>query len=521
MNFEDKIPIIIQVLISFVPALTLFMALRLSLIEQPITTYRTAHHMTVGEVLGESRRVKAIITSVFLFFQSIVVSVFAPNAFAYVFVLAIVIINIAAILCILTDYNTVNDLVAKIRKSRSKSVDQVLADEMKSFLGSDQLDESVLMKSAELPDISRTRLNWSQYAGLLVLTLVPLLIFFWIYLDFSKFGVNYIVISGFDKIGLDFVDSLLVFVLSNYGLGSSCEIVKCKDELKDFVNIIQSTPFKLVLFIYFWCISFPIIRFILSLREYNSLLKIENTEDLGLEIDVVQKIGYISSFLLALLASLLLVDAPIEEVGIFTGLLAAALSLALKDTLGNLMAGALLIWDGSLKKGDVVTIPQTDTNDTGSTYGIIQEMRMRYTIIEDRNTVRRLIPNSVLVSEPIESWTHEDNKVRLSLNIGVSYKTDLPKAKQIMESVCYDVPRIITKKPPQALVVNFGDHSVDFSLRFWLRDTNAGIRPVVSEVLIGIKKRFDEEGIEIPFPQRDLWLKNAHLISPYHNEKTK
>jgi len=253
------------------------------------------------------------------------------------------------------------------------------------------------------------------------------------------------------------------------------------------------------------------LRFLSALKEYRSLLREENTGDLGLETDVVQTLGLVLTVLLSCMVSLMLVQVPIGEIGLFSGIVAAGLSLALRDTLGNLMAGALLIWDGSLKKGDVITIPQTDTNDTGSTYGIIREMKMRYTVVEDRNTVRRLIPNSMLVTDPIESWTHEHSQVRLSLKVGVAYNTDLAKAKQIMESVCYDVSRIMTSKPPQALVVNFGDHSIDFSLRFWLRDTSAGIRPVISEVLMGIKHRFDEENIVIPFPQQDLWIRNDDL----------
>jgi small-conductance mechanosensitive channel len=229
--------------------------------------------------------------------------------------------------------------------------------------------------------------------------------------------------------------------------------------------------------------------------------------DLGLELDVAQTLSTAVTIFFSLLISLIFIDVPLGEIGIFSGIVAAGLSIAMKDTLGNLMAGALLIADGSLKKGDVITIPRTDSNDTGSTYGIIQKMKMRYTVVEDRNTVRRLIPNSILVSSPIESWTHEDSKVRLSLKIGVAYDTDLAKAKQLMESVCYDVSRVLSEKPPQAMVTDFGESSIVLSLRFWLKDTSQGIRPVISEVLINLKQRFDEEGIEIPFPQRDFNLK--------------
>ena len=364
--------------------------------------------------------------------------------------------------------------------------------------------------------------------GLVVLVSFPVLSVSWVYKHYDEFGPAYIEKSKFeastlalpdgDDMGPGLINPVLAFAIANYGLGTTCaKEEKCPEAVQSFTAIIQGLSYRGGLFLYFFFITFPIVRFLSSLREYTALLKEHNTSDLGLETDVVQNIGYIASILISLLVSLVLVRVPITEIGIFSGIVAAGVSLALRDTLGNLMAGALLIWDGSLKKGDVITIPQTDTNDTGSTYGIIREMKMRYTVVEDRNTVRRLIPNSVLVSDPIESWTHEDTKVRLSLRIGVAYGTDLAKAKQIMESVCYDVRRIITDKTPQALVVNFGDNSIDFSLRFWLRDTSDGIRPVISEVLTSINQRFNEEGIVIPFPQRTVWLRNeetAQLEKP-------
>jgi small-conductance mechanosensitive channel len=252
---------------------------------------------------------------------------------------------------------------------------------------------------------------------------------------------------------------------------------------------------------------FPI-RYIASLFEYRALLQWSSNQGLGLETDVVQKCGLVISLFITLIMALVLVNVPFGQIGIFSGVAAAGLSVALRDTLGNLLAGALLIWDGTLKKGDVITIPRSVSSDTGGTYGIVREMRMRYTIVEDRNTVRRLIPNSILVANPIESWTHEDQKVRLNLRIGVKYGTDLREAKQIMESVCYDVPRILHDKAPQALVVGFGESAIELSLRFWLRDTSDGIRPVISEVLISLFERFKEAKIEVPFPQRDLNIRS-------------
>ncbi len=218
--------------------------------------------------------------------------------------------------------------------------------------------------------------------------------------------------------------------------------------------------------------------------------------------------------------ALIMVNVDFGKLGVMTGFVAAGLSIALRDTLGNLMAGVQLIWDGSLKKGDVISIPNSESTDTGSTYGIVEQVRVRYTVVQDRNTVRRLIPNHVLTSDPIDHWTHEDDKIRLSLRIGVSYSDagrQLRETKKILESVCYDVPRVLTDKPPQAMLVDFGESALIFSLRFWLDDARDGIRPVISDILINAYERLSEANIQIAYPQRDLHIKavSEDLILPF------
>jgi len=134
-------------------------------------------------------------------------------------------------------------------------------------------------------------------------------------------------------------------------------------------------------------------------------------------------------------------------------------------------------------------------------------MTMRYTVVEDRNEVRRLIPNSKLTDNTIENWTHEDRSVRLRVLVDVDYNTDLRMARTLLESVCYEVPKIDTKKqPPKAVVMGFGDSAIHMSLRFWVNEPHKGIRPILSDVYIAITERFKEEGIKIPYPQRELHM---------------
>jgi small-conductance mechanosensitive channel len=282
-------------------------------------------------------------------------------------------------------------------------------------------------------------------------------------------------------------------------------------DLVDGAEKIPQGPFFVIArFGFFFLLTFAPLRYASLLLQYQALGWSTRESGLGLEVDAMSKLSSFFVILAAALVSLLILEVDFSSLGLLTGLVAAGMSIAMRDTLGNLMAGMQLIWDRSLKRGDVITIPTPESRDTGSTYGIVEEIRMRYTVVQDRNTVRRLIPNHLLTANPIEHWTHEDNKVRLSLRISVSYEAGdrLREIQKIMESVCYDVQRVLTDKPPVALLVEYGDSAIIFSLRFWLEDAKVGIRPVISDVLINLYERFEEAKIKIPFPQRDIHIRS-------------
>jgi small-conductance mechanosensitive channel len=259
-------------------------------------------------------------------------------------------------------------------------------------------------------------------------------------------------------------------------------------------------------------IVFYFIIFYLILRYYAQVIQVSydsETSDhqgLGLRQDVIKQCSQIISVSAAFLVALIIAGVDFTSLGVFGGLIGAGLSVALKDMLGNLVAGVLLLWDKTIKKKDVITVSPSDSSDTGGTYAIVEKMTMRYTVVQDRNEVRRLIPNSLLTNSIVENWTHEDNKVRLRVLVGVDYGTDLRLARTILESVCYEVDRVFTKDryAPKAVVLGFGDYSIDFALRFWIEDAYKGIRPVLSDLYIAIQERFKEENINIPYPRRDL-----------------
>lgn len=278
-------------------------------------------------------------------------------------------------------------------------------------------------------------------------------------------------------------------------------------------NIPGNADSRLVLAIQFLrivALTIPIFLFLFDIAEAKRRIEKDIFEDQDVGLSSITRVKNIVAVLISVVCALVVLNINLSGLSLFSGLVAAGLSVALRESITNFFSGLQMSWDGSLKIGDVISIPEGVSRDTGSTYGIVRDIRSRYTVIEDRNTVRRLVPNFQLVSQTIEHWTHEDKSVRLSLRIGIPY-IDQPRmvrqAQRIMESVCYDVPRVLTHKPPNALLVRYDDSQLTFSLRFWIEDAQNGIRPVISEVLISLYERLSEAGIKIPFPQQDIHIK--------------
>ena len=269
-----------------------------------------------------------------------------------------------------------------------------------------------------------------------------------------------------------------------------------------------------ILFLFAVALFIPVFLFLFDVSEAKLRIERDIFEDQDVGLSSITRVKNIVAVLISVVCALAVLNVNLSSLSLFSGLVAAGLSVAMRESITNFFSGLQMSWDGSLKIGDVISIPQGVSSDTGSTYGIVKDIRSRYTVIEDRNTVRRLVPNFLMVSQTIEHWTHEDSSVRLSLQIGIPYFKEprmVRQAQRIMESVCYDVPRVLTHKPPNALLVRYDDSQLTFSLRFWIKDAQNGIRPVISEVLISLYERLCEAGIKIPFPQQDIHIRTLPL----------
>ena len=205
--------------------------------------------------------------------------------------------------------------------------------------------------------------------------------------------------------------------------------------------------------------------------------------------------------IVALIAALQLVGFPFGTLAIFGGAIGLGIGLGMQRTVSNFFAGFTLIADKSIKPGDVIEI--------GDTFGWVTQMNSRYVSLRTRDGTAHLVPNDKFIEDGVVNWSYSDRVLRLHAPFGVAYGTkDLRALARRAEELVVTVDRVLSSPAPRCNLMAFGDSSIDFDLRFWINDPANGVSNVRSDVFMAIWEMLVEEGIEVPFPQRDLHIKS-------------
>lgn len=208
---------------------------------------------------------------------------------------------------------------------------------------------------------------------------------------------------------------------------------------------------------------------------------------------------------LAILIAIDSVGIDLTALAVVGGAIGLGIGFGLQKVIGNLISGVILLLDKSIKPGDVIAV--------SGTYGWVTALGGRYVSVVTRDGVEHLIPNETLISEHVENWTHTNNRTRLKLDVGVHYDSDVKRAIELCTEAAAGVDRVLDDPAAKCLLVAFGDSSVDLQVRFWIADAHNGVTNVKSAVLLRIWDKFKAEGIEIPYPQRDLHLRSGPQIA--------
>ncbi|NJC28247.1 mechanosensitive ion channel family protein [Neolewinella antarctica] len=186
---------------------------------------------------------------------------------------------------------------------------------------------------------------------------------------------------------------------------------------------------------------------------------------------------------------------------IWTGAAAllVGIGIGLQQTFNDLICGVIILFERSVKVGDVVEL-------SGHQVGTVRKVGARTSVLETRDDIIIFVPNSKLIGENVTNWSQVSRIARFHVKVGVAYGSDTTLVKEILLQVADDHPRILKTPKPIVLFLDFGDSSLDFDLLFYSRDF-IRIEGVKSEIRFAIDDAFRAKGVEVPFPQRDLWVK--------------
>ncbi|MDU8942626.1 mechanosensitive ion channel family protein [Ovoidimarina sediminis] len=238
-----------------------------------------------------------------------------------------------------------------------------------------------------------------------------------------------------------------------------------------------------------------------------SASQIEKMEDLSpsmrvLAVKALQLLLYGTAFFIGLRA----IGIDLTGLAVLSGAIGVGLGFGLQKVVSNLVSGVIILLDKSIKPGDVISL--------GDTFGWINSLGARYVSITTRDGKEYLIPNEDLITGQVVNWSHSNDFVRLDIYFGTAYGDDPHLVRKIAIEAAASVPRVLADRAPVCHIVGFGDSSVDYILRFWIRDPTGGLTNIRGNVYLALWDAFQEHDISIPFPQREVRMLNEDGGTP-------
>jgi len=211
---------------------------------------------------------------------------------------------------------------------------------------------------------------------------------------------------------------------------------------------------------------------------------------------LIQKLAGIALLVTAFFFGIDALGIDLTTFAVFGGAFGLAIGFGLQKTVGNLIAGIILLMDRSVKPGDVIAV--------GQNFGWVNKIGVRAVSVITREGKEHLIPNEILMTQEVENWSFSDRNVRIAIPVKIAYDSDVDLAEELMARAAKESSRVLDTPPLAVWMTAFGDYALEYEVRVWISDPEGGVHNVKADVLKRIWTLFGEHGVKVPVPQRDV-----------------
>lgn len=223
-----------------------------------------------------------------------------------------------------------------------------------------------------------------------------------------------------------------------------------------------------------------------------------------LDLGAREAIGSLLRYLVLVLGAIVIIQSAGVDLTAFhvlAGAIGVGIGFGLQNIANNFISGVIILLERPIKVGDRVEVGNID--------GRVVAIGARATTVITNDNIAVIVPNSRFISEPVINWTQNDPRVRFKIPVGVAYGSDLRLVEQLLLEVAAENPDVLRDPAPVVRLMRFGDSAVEFELRVWSTTLVHKRGKLISDLNFAIYEKFQQHGIEIPFPQREVRIRGV------------